>query len=276
MVKIGQFNRLRVMREADFGVYLDGGDLGGILLPAREVPEGCQVDDELDVFIYLDSDDFVVATTRTPMAQVGEFANLKVVEVNKIGAFLDWGLLKDLMLPYAEQRRPLEVGQRVVVRVYLDNSDRLAASTKHDKFLEKLPQGLKVGQPVNFLVCRKTDLGFAVIVDNRYWAMLHQQDLFRTVRIGQLLQGYIKQVLEDGKVDVMLDKPGYGKVDDLSQRILDDLQARGGFSPLGDKSQPEDIYQGFGVSKKAYKMAIGGLMKKGLISIEPDGIRLND
>ncbi len=273
MVQIGRMNTLTVMREADFGLYLEGGELGGILLPKKEVPEGVSVGDDLDVFIYLDTDDFVVATTRKPVVQVGEIAYLKVAEVNRIGAFLDWGMPKELLLPFAEQRGPLEVGQKVVVRVYLDNSDRLAASTKLDKFLDKEPQGLRVGQAVNLFVCRRNDLGYSVVVDNTFWALLHEQDLFRTVRVGQTLPGYIKRILPEGKVDVMLDKPGYGKVDALSQRILDDLEERGGVSPLGDKSQPEDIYQAFGISKKAYKMAIGTLKKQGHIEILPEGIR---
>jgi predicted RNA-binding protein (virulence factor B family) len=266
-------NTLTVMREADFGVYLDGGEFGGILLPKKEVPEGCKLGDQLEVFIYLDTDDFVVAGINPPIAQVGEFASLKVVEVNKIGAFLDWGMPKDLLLPYGEQQRAVEVGQRVMVRVYLDNSDRLAASAKLEKFLDKDPKGLTVGDKVSLFAFRHNDLGFSVIVDNSYGAVLHQKDLFRTVRLGQTLTGYIKRVLAEGKVDVMLDKPGYAKVDELSQRILDNLDNNDGFSPLGDKSQPEDIYQAYGISKKAYKMAIGTLMKKGLISIAKDGIR---
>lgn len=273
MVDIGRMNTLTVMREADFGVYLDGGELGGILLPKKEVPQGCKLGEQLEVFIYLDTDDFVVAGINPPLAQVGEFASLKVVEVNRIGAFLDWGMPKDLLLPYGEQQRAVEVGQRVMVRVYLDNSDRLAASAKLEKFLDKDPQGLTVGDKVSLFAFRHNDLGFSVIVDNSYGAVLHQKDLFRTVRLGQTLTGYIKRVLAEGKVDVMLDKPGYAKVDELSQRILDKLDNNDGFSPLGDKSQPEDIYQAYGISKKAYKMAIGTLMKKGLISIAKDGIR---
>ncbi len=273
MVDVGRMNTLTVMREADFGVYLDGGEFGGILLPKKEVPEGCKLGDQIEAFIYLDTDDFVVASINAPIAQVGEFASLKVVEVNRIGAFLDWGMPKDLLLPYGEQQRALEVGQKVMVRIYLDNSDRLAASAKLEKFLEKDPQGLTVGDKVSLFAYRHNDLGFSVVVDNRYGAVLHQKDLFRTVRLGQTLTGYIKRVLAEGKVDVMLDKPGYGKVDELSQQIMKDLDSRGGYSPLGDKSPPEDIYQAFGISKKSYKMAIGTLMKKGLISISPDGIR---
>jgi predicted RNA-binding protein (virulence factor B family) len=274
VIEIGKNNTLSIIREAEFGVYLDGGEFGGVLLPKADVPAGVTVGDKVDVFLYLDTDDFIVATTRVPLAKVGEFGYLKVAEVNNIGAFLDWGLPKQLLLPYGEQRKPLEVGQKVFVRVYIDNSDRLAASAKIEKFLEPAPEHLKMGQQVSLSVWRRSDLGFLVLVDGQYQALLHNQDLFRTVRVGQTLDGYIKRVLEDGKVDVMLDKPGYGKVDELSRRILEDLEDRGGHSPLGDKSAPEDIYQTFGVSKKAYKMSIGALMKQGLITISPNGIDL--
>lgn len=274
MIEIGKNNTLKVIREAEFGVYLDGGEFGGVLLSKIDVPADLKVGDDVEVFLYLDTDDFVVATTRKPIAKVGEFGFLQVAEVNNVGAFLDWGLPKQLLLPYGEQRKPLEVGQKVFVRVYLDNSDRLAASAKVEKFLETPPDDLKMGQKVSLAIWRRSDIGYLVLVDGRYQALLHHQDLFRTVRTGQTLDGYIKRVVEDGKVDVMLDKPGYGKVDDLSRRILEDLEDRGGHSPLGDKSAPEDIYQAFGVSKKAYKMSIGALMKQGLISISPVGIDL--
>lgn len=273
MAEVGKINSLTVIRQAEFGVYLDGGEFGGILLPKAEVPEGCNVGDTLKVFIFLDTDDFVVATTREPLVQVGEFANLKVAEVNRIGAFLDWGMPKHLLLPFGEQRWELKDGDRVIVRVYIDNSERLAASTKLDKFLDKPPEKLKSGEQVELLIARKGDLGFSCIVNNEYWALLHQQDVFRTIRIGQKVTGYIKRTLGDGKVDVVLDKPGYGKVDELSQKILDHLDAEGGLSSLGDKSSPEEISHVFGVSKKSYKMAIGGLKKQGLIEITPAGIR---
>lgn len=273
MAEIGKINSLTVIRQAEFGVYLDGGEFGGILLPKAEVPTECKVGDILDVFIYLDTDDFVVATKREPVVQVGEFANLKVAEVNRIGAFLDWGMPKHLLLPYGEQRWELKDGDRVIVRVYMDNSERLAASTKLDKFLSNPPVKLKTGDEVELLIARKGDLGFSCIVNNEYWALLHTQDVFRPVRIGQKITGYIKRTLGDGKVDVVLDKPGYGKVDDLSQKILNHLDAEGGESHLGDKSSPEEISQVFGVSKKSYKMAIGGLKKQGLIEITPTGIR---
>lgn len=273
-VSVGKVNKLAVIRLADFGVYLDGKQFGGILLPKGEVPEGCKLADELEVFVYLDSDDYVIASMARPLVQVDEFATLTVAEVNDTGAFLDWGMPKQLLVPYGEQRKTLEEGQRITVRVYLDNTDRLAASTKLDKFLRNETDELKVGQEVSMFIVRKNELGFSVIVDNSYWAVLHAKDVFKTVRPGHRRTGYIKRILDEGKLDVMLEKPGYAKVDELSQQILDDLESRGGESFLGDKSKPEDIYQQFGISKKSYKMAIGTLKKLGRIEITATGIRM--
>ena len=274
MIEIGKTNKLEVIREAEIGVYLEGGKYGGILLPKTDVPEGCKKGDILDVFIYLDSDDYVVATTARPLVQVDEFATLTVAEVNDTGAFLDWGLPKQLLVPYAEQRKTLEPEQRITVRLYLDNTGRIAASTKLDKFLKNDADALNVGDEVQMFVVRKNDIGFSVILDDKYWAVLHAKDVFRTVRPGHKRKAYIKRLLEHNKIDVMLEKPGYAKVDDLSQQILDDLEDRGGFSALSDKAKPEDIYQQFGISKKSYKMAIGSLKKLGRIDIAVDGIRM--
>ncbi|WP_027852584.1 CvfB family protein [Marinobacterium litorale] len=274
MIQLGQLNRLQVIREVPFGVYLDGGEAGGILLPKREVPEGCQIGDRLQVFVYLDSDDFMVASSAKPRVMVGQFARLKVSDVNEVGAFLDWGMPKELFLPYAEQLRPLKPGEWCTVYVYIDNSERIAASARTERFLEKNPTDLQVGQLVELLIHRQTDLGYAVIIDHRYSGLLHRQDLFREVRLGQRISGFIKQLLPDGKIDVMLDKPGYQRVDPLARQILDYLEAQGGFCPLGDKSTPEAIRETFGVSKKAFKMALGALMKQGMIRQESDGIYL--
>jgi predicted RNA-binding protein (virulence factor B family) len=272
VVEIGQFNRLKVMREVPFGVYLDGGEAGGILLPRREVPEDTRIGDSLQVFIYLDSDDFLIASTRKPRALVGQFARLKVTDVNKVGAFLDWGMPKELFLPFAEQLRPLKPGEWVTVYLYIDNSERIAASARTERFLEKNPTDLKPGQLVELLVLRRTDLGYPVIIDHRYEGLLHHQDLFREIRPGQRLSGFIKQLLPDGKIDVMLDKPGYARVDPLAQQILDYLDTHGGHCPLGDKSDPDAIRETFGVSKKAYKMALGALMKAGQITQDETGV----
>lgn len=272
MVQLGRFNNLTVMRQVEFGVYLDGGKLGGILLPSREVPEDCEIGDDLYVFVYLDSDDLPVATLRKPRIQVGEFAQLKVAETNRIGAFLEWGLPKQLFLPYAEQVRPLEAGQWVVVHAYLDNSQRLAASAKVEKFLRPAPDTLAPGQAVELFVWRRSELGYLVIVNQQYQALLQQQDLFREVRPGMRMPGYIKQVREDGKVDVMLDPPGYGRVDPLAKQLLNYMDANAGVCPLNDKSSPEQISALFGVSKKAFKMAVGQLLKQGLIKQTAAGL----
>ncbi|GAA0685120.1 S1 RNA-binding domain-containing protein [Marinobacterium maritimum] len=275
MAETGQFNKLKVIREVEFGVYLDGGDAGGILLPKSEVPEDTRLGDRLSVFVYLDSNDEPIATMRRPRAQVGQFANLKVVEVNKIGAFLDWGLPKDLFLPFNEQVKPLQAGDYVTVFLYLDNTNRIAATAKLEKHLES-GEDYKQAQLVELLVVRPTDIGYQVIIDNRAMGLLHRQDIHRPVRPGQRLSGFIKLMREDGKIDVMLEKPGYGRVDPLAQQVLKYLETRNGHCPLGDKSDPDAIRETFGVSKKAYKMALGQLLKAGRIRQDETGIHLND
>ncbi|MGD9859073.1 MAG: S1 RNA-binding domain-containing protein [Marinobacterium sp.] len=274
MVETGCFNKLKVIREVDFGVYLEGGAEGGILLPKPEVPEGTRLGDRLQVFVYLDSDDMPVATLRRPRAQVGQFAGLKVVDVNKVGAFLDWGLPKDLFLPFNEQVKPLTIGDYVTVYLYLDNTNRIAASAKLEKHLEP-GDDYTQGQLVELLVVRPTDIGYQVIIDNCAMGLLQHQDIHRPVRPGQRMPGFIKQVRdEDGKIDVMLEKPGYARIDPLAQQVLKYLESRDGFCPLGDKSDPEAIRDLFGVSKKAYKMALGQLMKAGRIRQDETGIYL--
>lgn len=271
MIELGQMNRLKVVREMPFGAYLGDTEGEQVLLPKSESPENLKVGDRLDVFIYLDSDDLMIASTQKPKVQVGQFANLKVSDVNEVGAFLDWGLPKELMLPYAEQSRPLKPGDWVTVFVYIDNSDRIAASARLERHLETQPTDLEVGQLVELLIHRRSDIGYNVIIDHRYAGLLHQQDLFQEVRYGRS-SGYIKQILPDGKIDVMLQRPGYGKVDPLTRQILAYLDEHDGFCPLGDKSAPDAIKRTFGVSKKAYKMALGALMKAGQIQQDAKGI----
>lgn len=274
MVETGQFNKLKVMREVEFGIYLDGGSVGGILLPKSEVPEGTRLGDRLNVFVYLDSNDEPIATTRRPRAQVGQFASLKVAEVNQIGAFLDWGLPKDLFLPFNEQVKPLQAGDYVTVFLYLDNTNRIAATAKLEKHLEGSGDDYQQAQLVELLIVRPTDIGYQVIIDNRAMGLLHRQDVHRPIRLGQRLPGFIKLVREDGKIDVMLEKPGYGRISPLAEQILKYLETRNGFCPLGDKSAPDAVRETFGVSKKAYKMALGQLMKAGRISQDEDGVHL--
>jgi uncharacterized protein len=275
MVEIGKLNKLKVVKEVDFGVYLDGEELGEILLPRRYLPKNCRLDDIVEVFVCLDSEDRIMATTEKPYAMVGQFALLKVASVNPVGVFLDWGLKKDLLVPFREQKQKMEEGRSYIVFLYVDDETRrIAASAKLDKFLGKLPVDLQEGQEVDLLICNKTDIGYKAIVNNTYWGVLYQNEVFQTLKKGQSIKGFIKKIREDKKIDLCLYKPGYEKVDELSGKILAYLKKQGGFISVTDKSSPEIIYGLFGISKKTYKQAIGALYKKRLILFEDKGIRL--
>ncbi len=276
MAQLGRINRLTVVKIRDFGVYLDGEQLGEILLPNRVVPEGCQPGDEVEAMIYLDSEDNLIATTEKPLAQVGECACLKVVATGAVGAFLDWGLPKDLLVPFAEQQQPLKEGQSVIVRVYLDNSNRIAASTRLNRHLGKSRPDYKPLQQVDLLIARQTDLGTMAVVNNRHWGLIFKEEIFTPLRYGQRIDGYIKQVRRDGKIDLYHQQPGTGGLDTLSKKILAYLDSQGGFAPLTDKSPADEIARLFGVSKRKYKMAVGGLFKKQLLRIEADGLYRTD
>lgn len=276
MIELGRYNRLRIVKEVEFGLYLDGGDDGEILLPKRYVPEQAVPGEELDVFIYLDSEERLVATTQHPFVQVGEFACLEVAWINQYGAFLHWGLMKDLFVPFSEQKMKMEVGKRYVVHAHLDDeSFRIVASAKVERYLSKERPDYQSGQEVEILIWQKTDLGFKAIVDNRYSGLLYEDEVFERLHTGLRRKAYIKQVREDGKIDLMLQRPGMGKVTDLSPALLEYIRQQGGFTPLCDKSPAEEIYATFGVSKKTFKKAVGDLYKKRLIELLPDGIRLN-
>ena len=276
MPEIGNYSTLEVIKEKDFGVYLDAGDLGEILLPRKYCPEDLSTGDRIRVFIYLDTDDYLIATTEKPSTIVGEFAMLKVSAVNDVGAFLDWGLAKEVLLPYSEQKnRPVEVGKRYLVRLYLDkNTNRIVASTKIDKFLDKSKPRYKVGEEVQLVIANRTDLGQKAIVNHEHWGMIFKSDLLKTIYPGQKMKGYIKEVREDGKITLAMQKPGYSKVVDTAGQILEMLKEQDGYITVNDKSSPDIIYKLFGVSKKAFKMAVGALFKQGKISIEPGGLRL--
>ncbi|WDE04952.1 GntR family transcriptional regulator [Thalassomonas viridans] len=275
MATIGKFNTLPVIALTDNGAYLDAGELGEILLPNRYLPENCQLDDQLEVFIYLDSADRLVATTDSPLAQVDEFASLKVVQVNKMGAFLDWGLPKDLLVPFNQQHKRMEVGKYYLVRIFLDQrTERLVASSKLDKFLDIWPAEYQQGEEVNLTIGGKTDLGFKAIINNSHWGLLYDNEIFQPLRTGKKLTGYIKQLREDGRIDLILTRGGKGKVIDFSDKLLAYLADNNGYAPLHDKSSPEQIKKALGVSKKTFKATVGNLMKKGKITIEAQGIRL--
>ncbi|HBL77927.1 MAG: GntR family transcriptional regulator [Bacteroidetes bacterium GWF2_42_66] len=275
MVKIGKHNKLAIVREVDFGIYFHDEKLGDILMPKRYLPESFAVGDELEVFVYLDSEDRLVATTEKPFAEVDEFATLEVIATTAVGAFLNWGLVKDLLVPFREQKKRMNVGEKHLVFIYLDpETNRIVASSKIDKFVDNLPVDYEVGEEVDLIVAEKTDLGYKAIIDNSHFGMLYKNEIFQTLTIGQKLKGFIGKVREDEKVDLVLQKPGYEKMEGLAQEILEKLKAENGFLPVGDKSSPEVIYDQFKISKKNFKKGIGTLYKNRLIIIEDEGIRL--
>lgn len=275
MAEIGKINHLNVVKQVDFGVYLDGDELGEILLPERDVPPDCVVGDGLDVFIYLDSEDLLIATTQMPKAMVGECAFLKVVEVNAVGAFLDWGLPKDLLVPYGEQQKPMEEGESYVVYLYVDEaSERIAATSRLNKFVVDTSPYFKQQQKVELLVCERTDLGYKAVVNQTVIGLLFNSDVISPVRYGEKLQGYIKQIRPDNKLDLCLQLVTREALDDLSEQILAFIQAEGGQTTLTDKSPPDAIAEQFGVSKSSYKKALGKLYQKRLVLIEKHQVSL--
>lgn len=276
-IELGKFNTLKVVKGVDFGMYLDGGEEGEILLPLRYVPEGCEPGDELNVFIYLDNEERLVATTLTPLVQVGEFACLEVAWINQYGAFLNWGLMKDLFVPFSEQKMKMQVGKKYVIHAHLDDeSYRIVASAKVDRYLSKEAATYEPGQEVDILIWQKTDLGFKAIIENKYSGLLYDSEIFQPLHTGNRLKAYIKQVREDGKIDLMLQKPGQAKVQDFATTLLEHIRKNGGRTALNDKSPAEDIYAIFGVSKKTFKKAVGDLYKKHLIVLTEEGMRISD
>ena len=274
-IELGKFNQLEVGKEVDFGLYLDGGDEGEILLPTRYVPEDCKVGDMLNVFLYLDIDERLIATTLTPLVQVGQFACLEVSWVNQFGAFLNWGLMKDLFVPFSEQKMKMQVGRSYVVHAHVDEeSYRIVASAKVERYLSKDMPDYAPGAEVDILIWQKTDLGFKAIIDNKYSGLLYENEIFRALETGMQMKAFVKQVREDGKVDLILQKPGFEKVDDFSKTLLEYIREHGGRINLNDKSPAEDIYDTFGVSKKTFKKGVGDLYKKRLISCRENGITL--
>lgn len=274
MATIGVFNELRIVKSTRFGLFLDGDQLGEILLPTRYVPENYELGQALSVFLYFDSEDKLIATTELPLAQVGQFANLKVLSLEPVGAFLDWGLSKDLFLPFREQTRDLRRGQNCLVHVYLDSSERIAASMRIEKFLDKTPGALKEGEKVDLIIYGRTDLGYKAIINGKHLGMLFANEVFRPLQQGMGTTGFIKKIREDGKIDLRLQPADGEDTQEIADKILSLLRLRGGFVAITDKTPPEVIYQNFAVSKKKFKIALGGLYKKRLISIDERGIRL--
>jgi uncharacterized protein len=275
MVEIGKINTLDVNRETENGVYLDGRELGEILMPQKFVTDEVKKNGYATVLIYTDSEDRLVATTETPIAMVGEFALLKVVALSRFGAFLDWGLPKDLLAPFREQKADMVEGRNYLVYVYLDlQTNRIAASAKLDKFLDNTPPEYEIGQEVDLIVVEETDLGYKAIVNSEHWGMLYKNQVYQSLYNGQKTKGYVNKVRVDEKIDLLLEKPGYEKVDAISEKILNELKKNNGFMAVSDKTSPDMIKAMFGISKKNFKKAIGGLYRKKIIVFESDGIRL--
>ncbi|EPP21158.1 S1 RNA-binding domain-containing protein [Vibrio fluvialis] len=276
MINVGQINNLEVVKITDFGVFLDAGEFGTTLLPKRFAPEGLELGHFVDVFLYFDSENQLAATTETPIAKVGEWGLMKIEGVNTTGAFVNWGIKdKDLLVPYSEQRARFAAGQNILVYVYTDKaSGRIVGTTKFNKLLDKAPAKYAQNEQVDLIIAERSDLGYKAIINGQHWGMIFPSDVFGKLFIGKKLKGYIKNIREDGKIDLALQKVGVAKMDDLSEKILETLQKKGGFLPLSDKSTPEAIFATFRTSKGTFKKTIGGLFKQGKILIEKDGIRL--
>ena len=276
MALIGKRNTLLIVRAATPGVYLDGGPLGEILLPGRYIPKDARAGQPIEVFVYRDSEDRLVATTETPFAEVGEFALLRVVSVTEgLGAFLDWGLEKDLLLPMRELGGPVRRGDWILVYVSVDpKTDRIVASGRINRHLNLTPPSYAEGQAVKLIVAGETPLGYNVIVEHAHRGLLYRSDLAGPLTVGQPLDGYVRLVRPDGKIDCALDRAGFQRIEPMAQDILAALKAAGGALPLHDNSSPEEIRATLGISKKAFKQAIGGLFRDRLIFINAREIRL--
>lgn len=277
MIQIGKMNTLKILRSTPYGLFLEAEEGLDVLLPKRYTPANSDIGAEVEVFVHNDSEDRLIASLDIPYVMVGEFASLRVKAVERMGAFLDWGLSKDLFLPFGEQTGPnLRVGESVVVAVYLDSSDRIAASMRLNRHLSKESAPYNKGDKVIGLVAELTDLGYKCILGNLYSGLLYKNEVFRKIEIGQRIEVFIKEIRADGKIDLSIneDIPGYKQQDSLGEAILEMLKRKGGFLAITDKTDPETIYNLFGVSKKKFKMGLGGLYKKRLVEISDDGIRL--
>ncbi|MCP4714901.1 MAG: GntR family transcriptional regulator [Deltaproteobacteria bacterium] len=277
MPEIGSFNKLTVIKKTTYGVYLDGHELGEILLPHKHVPEKCKQGDCVDAFLYLNAQGDISATTKRPHALVGEYALMTVVSVVDIGAFLDWGLPKDLLVPISEQKQPMVEGMSYIVYVFRDKrTNRIAASSNIDRYLDQQPAEYRELQAVDLMIAYETDLGYRAIINNAHWGVLYKNEVFQPLQRGQRMQGFIKKMRPDDKIDLCLQKPGYSGTDAIAEKIMQALKDNNGFIPVTDKSAPETIYAMFGISKKSFKKAIGGLYKKRLLIISSEGISLTD
>ncbi len=277
MIEIGKFNRLTIKRQEGTTFILESGDKPDQMVSVTDAPKDSKTGDKLNVFVYVDAKGQLLGTTHIPLAQLDDVAWLKVISVSKVGAFLDWGLPKDLLLPYSEQTEKVVVGKSYLVKIFLDENNRIAASMLLDDFIQDEAFYFQEGQKVDLVIADETDLGIKAVVNNEYWGILYKNELFQKLRKGQKTSGYIKKIRDDNKIDLVLEIAKYAdKVDSVTGKILDKLKSQGGVMLITDKSPPEEIYKNFGVSKKVFKQSIGTLYKKRIISISKDSISLVD
>jgi len=274
MAKIGQMNHVKVIKSLEFGLYVDGGDLGEVLIPNRYVPDNVEVGQMIDAFIYLDSQDRLVATTETPLASVGEVVYLRVNQVNRTGAFMDWGMPKDLMVPFSEQRVPMEAERSYCVYLYIDNSGRIAASSNLSHYLFEKNDNFKSGQEVDLLVVSRSDMGYTAVINGTHLGLIHSSDILQPLHMGQKLKGFIKGIRSDHKINLRIHRQGAAARDELGERILAFLAENNGVSTITDKSSPDEIFQQYRTSKANYKKTLGRLLKAKKITITPEKISL--
>ena len=273
MIDIGKTNQLKVVKKQGPNIYLGLPGSPMVLLSDKKMPKAVKIGDSVSAFVYIDGEGHLAATLQKPLAEVGDIAWLKVVAVNYYGAFLDWGAPKDLLVPFNEQTYEMKAGRHYLVKLFTDAKGRVVATTKLERFLSDTAADLQTGQKVSLIIAEHTELGIKAAVNNAYWGMLYQNEIFRPLRKGQKIAGYIKKIRDDRKIDLTLQEPGYGKVQPLTETILAELDKQNGVLTLGDKSPPEAIYAAFGVSKKTFKQAIGALYKQHLITIDEHSIR---
>lgn len=276
MIDIGRHNRLEVIETRGNGLLLDAGQAQTLLLPIEQVSRDYQAGEMVDVFVYLTADGQPAATTTTPLAEVGQVGWLEIVDVTNLGAFAHWGPPKDLFIPFAEQQHTLRKGKHVLVRVYLDNQGRITGSTRIDHWITESAAGLKAGQEVSLVIAEQTELGLKAVVNHHSWGLLYGNELFRKLKKGQRVSGYIKRIRDDNKIDLSLEKPGFSKnrIEVVGKQIIQLLEANNGQIALTDKSPPETIYATFGVSKKVFKQALGALYRERRITLTADGVQL--
>lgn len=276
MVNVGQYNTLKVIKEVDFGMYLDGGK-DEILLPKRFVPKDLKVDDEISVFVYHDNEGRLIATTQTPIATVGEIAMMEVADANPSGAFVKWGIMKDVFVPISQQDKRMRPGDKRLVRLYIDElTGRVTGTERIDKFLSNYEITVAENEPVDLVVFQQTDIGYKVIINSKHLGLLHSNEVFKELEIGDKLKGFVKKIRPDHKIDVSAGTRGYAKVPEDEQKILDMLHNNSGYIPYNDKSGPEEIYATFGMSKKTFKMILGALYKKRMIEFTQTGTKLTE